>query len=90
MAKKGDSGSESGDEVELLTNLIDALRHHPAGADGVAKMIGLLAAIILTYGVTLPAARNDGALSAASRISGVIELPFSGRLMVIHATPFAC
>ena len=39
-----------------------------------AKMIGLLAAIILTYGVTPPAARNDGALSAASRISGVIGL----------------
>lgn len=39
-----------------------------------AKMIGLLAGVILTYGVTLPASRNDGALSATSRVAAVVGL----------------
>lgn len=39
-----------------------------------AKMIGLLAGLILTYGVTLPAARNDGAINTASRVAGVLGL----------------
>lgn len=39
-----------------------------------AKMIGLLAGIILTFGVTLPAARNDGAMGPASRVAAVIGL----------------
>ncbi len=39
-----------------------------------AKMVGLLAGVILTYGVTLPASRNDGELSGASRVSAVVGL----------------
>ena len=39
-----------------------------------AKMIGLLAGVILTYGVTLPASRNDGALSVTSRVAAVVGL----------------
>lgn len=39
-----------------------------------AKMVGLVAGIILTYGVTLPASRNDGALSPASRVAAVVGL----------------
>ena len=39
-----------------------------------AKMIGLLAGLILTIGVTLPATRNDGALGPAGRVSGVVGL----------------
>lgn len=37
-----------------------------------AKMIGLAAGLILTFGVTLPAARRDGELGLASRIAGVL------------------
>ena len=37
-----------------------------------AKMIGLLAAIIITYGVTLPALRNDGQIGAGSRVAGLV------------------
>ena len=37
-----------------------------------AKMVGLLAGIILTFGVTLPATKNDGALGAVGRVSGVV------------------
>lgn len=37
-----------------------------------AKMVGLLAGIILTFGVTLPATKNDGALGPVGRISGVV------------------
>ena len=39
-----------------------------------AKMIGLLAGVILTYGVTLPASRNDGALGTTSRVAAVVGL----------------
>jgi len=37
-----------------------------------AKMIGLAAGIILTFAITLPATKNDGALGPASRVMGVI------------------
>ena len=39
-----------------------------------AKMIGLLAGIILTYAVTLPGARNDGQLGPVSRVMSVVGL----------------
>jgi len=37
-----------------------------------AKMVGLLAGLILTIGVTLPASRRDGALGPAGRIAGIV------------------
>jgi hypothetical protein len=37
-----------------------------------AKMIGLVAGIIMTFAITLPAAKNDGALGQVSRVLGVI------------------
>jgi len=37
-----------------------------------AKMVGLLAGLILTIGVTLPATRRDGALGPAGRIAGIV------------------
>jgi hypothetical protein len=37
-----------------------------------AKMIGLLAGIIMTFAVTLPASKNDGRLGPVSRILGVV------------------
>jgi hypothetical protein len=37
-----------------------------------AKMIGLAAGIVMTFAITLPAARNDGALGPLSRVLGVI------------------
>lgn len=36
-----------------------------------AKMLGLLAALILTYGVSLPVARNDGRAGSAARLLGL-------------------
>ncbi|MBX3485727.1 DUF6644 family protein [Phenylobacterium sp.] len=39
-----------------------------------AKMIGLLAGIIMTFAITLPASKNDGRLGPVSRIMGVIGL----------------
>lgn len=39
-----------------------------------AKMIGLLAALVLTYGVTLPAAKADGRLSAGTKATGAVGL----------------
>ncbi len=39
-----------------------------------AKMIGLLAGIILTYAVTLPATRNDGRLSPASWAAATVGM----------------
>src|SRR4029079_9265062 len=35
-------------------------------------MVGLLAGIILTFGVTPPATRRDGALGSGGRVAGVI------------------
>jgi hypothetical protein len=37
-----------------------------------AKMIGLVAGIILTFAITLPATKNDGALGGLSRVLGVV------------------
>jgi hypothetical protein len=37
-----------------------------------AKMIGLTAGILLTYGLTLPAARNNGAIGNVSRIVAIV------------------
>jgi hypothetical protein len=39
-----------------------------------AKMIGLVAAIILTYGVSLPAAKADGQVGAPQRVAAVAGL----------------
>ncbi|WP_293681814.1 DUF6644 family protein [uncultured Phenylobacterium sp.] len=39
-----------------------------------AKMIGLLAGIILTFAVTLTATRNDGAMGPAARVSALVGL----------------
>ena len=39
-----------------------------------AKMVGLLAGLILTIGVTLPAAKHDGGLGPIGRVSGVVGL----------------
>ncbi|MBL8556132.1 MAG: hypothetical protein JNL41_17780 [Phenylobacterium sp.] len=39
-----------------------------------AKMIGLAAAIVLTFAITLPATKNDGRLGPVSRVLGVIGL----------------
>ncbi|MBI1196329.1 MAG: hypothetical protein GC203_00535 [Phenylobacterium sp.] len=39
-----------------------------------AKMVGLLAGVILTYGVSLPLAKADGRASAGMRIAGVLGL----------------
>lgn len=39
-----------------------------------AKMVGLLAGVILTYGVSLPLAKADGRANAGMRIAGVLGL----------------
>lgn len=39
-----------------------------------AKMIGLLAGVILTFGVSLPTARADGAMSPGARIASITGL----------------
>lgn len=43
-----------------------------------AKMIGLVAAIILTYSVTLPGARNEGRLTPVSRGMAVVGVAIFG------------
>lgn len=43
-----------------------------------AKMLGLAAALILTYGVSLPAARNDGRLGPGAAIAAAIGLALFG------------
>ncbi len=61
----------------LLTGVLigsaNAERLYTSGAFS-AKMVGLLAGVILTYGVALPASRNDGTLSSASRVAAVVGL----------------
>jgi hypothetical protein len=37
-----------------------------------AKMVGLVAGLLLTYGLTLPAARNDGRIGPISRIVAIL------------------
>jgi hypothetical protein len=39
-----------------------------------AKMVGLLAGVIFTYGVTLPATKHDGRLGLVGRIAGLVGL----------------
>lgn len=43
-----------------------------------AKMLGLAAALILTYGVSLPAAKNDGRLGRGAAIAAAIGLAVFG------------
>ena len=43
-----------------------------------AKMIGLVAGVILTFGVTLPAAKANGVMSASARIASVAGLAVFG------------
>jgi hypothetical protein len=43
-----------------------------------AKMIGLLAGIVLTYGVTLPAAKADGRIGNGVRAAGLVGLAIFG------------
>jgi hypothetical protein len=43
-----------------------------------AKMVGLLAGIILTYAITLPATKNDGRVGIVSRVFGLIGLGIFG------------
>lgn len=61
----------------LLTGVLigsaNAERLYTSGAFS-AKMVGLLAGVILTYGVALPASRNDGVLNSAHRVAAVIGL----------------
>jgi len=61
----------------LLTGVLigsaNAERLYTSGAFS-AKMVGLLAGLILTYGVALPASRNDGVLNSASRVAAVVGL----------------
>lgn len=39
-----------------------------------AKMVGLLAGLVMTIGFTLPAAKNDGALGPSGRVAAVVGL----------------
>jgi hypothetical protein len=39
-----------------------------------AKMLGLAAALVLTYGVSMPVARADGRLSGGARLAGIVGL----------------
>jgi hypothetical protein len=50
-----------------------------------AKMLGLTAALILTYGVSLPAARQDGRLGRNASIAAVIGLAFFGVCIGVFA-----
>ena len=43
-----------------------------------AKMLGLAAALVLTYGVSLPAARNDGRLGRGAAIAAAVGLALFG------------
>jgi hypothetical protein len=50
-----------------------------------AKMLGLAAALILTYGVSLPAARQDGRLGRNAAIAAAIGLAFFGACVGVFA-----
>jgi len=39
-----------------------------------AKMVGLLAGVVMTYGVTLPATRNNGEVGSLSRVCAIVGL----------------
>jgi hypothetical protein len=55
----------------LLIGSANAERLYTSGAFS-AKMVGLVAGVILTFGVTLPAAKHDGALGPAGRVAGLV------------------
>jgi len=50
-----------------------------------AKMLGLAAALFLTYGVSLPAAKRDGRLSAGSGVAAAIGLGLFGLCIGVFA-----
>jgi len=50
-----------------------------------AKMLGLAAALFLTYGVSLPAARRDGQLSSGAGVSAAIGLGLFGLSIGVFA-----
>lgn len=50
-----------------------------------AKMLGLAAALILTYGVSLPAAKQDGRLGRNASIAAAIGLAFFGLSVGVFA-----
>lgn len=50
-----------------------------------AKMLGLAAALFLTYGVSLPAARRDGRMSAGASVSAAIGLGLFGLCIGVFA-----
>lgn len=51
-----------------------------------AKMLGLAAALILTYGVSLPAARNDGRLGSGAAVAAAIGMAIFGLSIGVFAT----
>lgn len=55
----------------LLIGSANAERLYTSGAFS-AKMVGLLAGLILTFGVTLPATRADGQLGVGGRLAGIV------------------
>ncbi|WP_293904312.1 DUF6644 family protein [Phenylobacterium sp.] len=55
----------------LLIGSANGTRLYTSGAFS-AKMVGLLAGIILTFGVTLPTTRNDGVMGVGSRLAGLL------------------
>ena len=57
----------------LLIGSANAERLYTSGAF-TAKMVGLMAGLILTFGVTLPATKADGAMGLGSRLAGVAGL----------------
>ena len=50
-----------------------------------AKMLGLAAALVLTYGVSLPTARRDGRLGAGSGVAAAIGLALFGLCLGVFA-----
>ena len=50
-----------------------------------AKMLGLAAALFLTYGVSLPAARRDGQLSPGAGVAGAIGVGLFGLCIGVFA-----
>lgn len=57
----------------LMIGSANAERLYTSGAFS-AKMVGLVAGLILTFGVTLPTAKADGVMSGSSRLAAVAGL----------------
>ncbi len=51
-----------------------------------AKMLGLAAALVLTYGVSLPAARNDGRLGRGAAMAAAVGLALFGLCVGVFGT----